>query len=340
VAVLARNAALEDELLRTLVDGRTPFAATVLIEVGTGRVLAVAEHSTRGDATGFALMPMAKAASVFKIVTTAALLRADVPASAKVCMHGGKTRMQPALLVDNPRRDHQCTTMSDALPLSQNVAIAKLALKHLEPGALRAEAERFGFLAPLDADIAIDSAASTATIPDDPFGFANAAAGFGDVKISALHGAVLAATIAQGGVMVAPRFVDDIEGAGADSVALDPSAPHRVLDEADAKKIAAMLEDTVSRGTARRSFAQGPRLKHSAAGKTGSLADYTTGLDTSWFVGFAPAERPRVAVATVVVNTSKWHVKAPYVAKEALRAYFKSESEKRSAAAPSVVASR
>jgi penicillin-binding protein A len=342
VAVLARDAELEQDLERTLVDGRTPFSATVLIEIGTGRVLAVAEHSTRGDASGFAFMPMAKAASIFKIVTTAALLRADVPAATKVCVHGGKTRMQPSLLVDNPRRDHQCTTMQDALPLSQNVAIAKLALKHLEPDALRAEAERFGFFQPLPTDIALESDASPAVIPEDPFGFANAAAGFGDVKISALHGAVLAATIAQGGVLVPPRFIDALEGK--DAPAIDAAAPRRVLDEADAKKIADMLEDTVVRGTARRSFSQGPRLKHSAAGKTGSLADYSTGLDTSWFVGYAPADRPRVAVATVVVNTSKWHVKAPYVAKEALRAYFvhdaaaKSDAKKK--AASTVVAAR
>ncbi len=83
-----------------------------------------------------------------------------------------------------------------------------------------------------------------------------------------------------------------------------------------------MMTETVTSGTARRAFGSGPRLTKSAAGKTGSLTDYQTGLDTSWFVGFAPAERPQVAVATVVVNQGKWHVKAPWVAKEALRAYF------------------
>jgi len=93
-----------------------------------------------------------------------------------------------------------------------------------------------------------------------------------------------------------------------------------------------MMADTVSEGTARRAFGTGPRLKHSAAGKTGSLTDYQTKLDTSWFVGFAPAERPQVAVATVVVNQGKWHVKAPYVAKEALRAFFAEREREQKAA--------
>lgn len=336
VALLAREPALEDTLERVLRDGRTPYAATVLVEVGTGRVLAVAEHSTRGDAEGLAYKPIAKAASIFKVVTTSALLRAGVSSSSTVCVHGGKTRMQPSLLVDNPRRDHLCTTLGDALALSQNVAIAKLALKHLEPAALRAEAARFGFSTPLEADVVLDAPASAADIPEDPFGFANAAAGFGDVNISALHGAVLAATIAQGGVLVPPRFVDHVEGGEAPAAA----EARRVLDADDARRIGAMMRDTVVRGTARRSFGEGPRLKEGAAGKTGSLADYKTGLDTSWFVGYAPADRPRVAVATVVVNTSKWHVKAPWVAKEALRAYFDADKTKAKAQRPAVVAAR
>jgi cell division protein FtsI/penicillin-binding protein 2 len=39
-------------------------------------------------------------------------------------------------------------------------------------------------------------------------------------------------------------------------------------------------------------------------------------------VGFAPVDDPQVAVASVVVNERLWRVKAPYVAREALRAWF------------------
>jgi cell division protein FtsI/penicillin-binding protein 2 len=100
-----------------------------------------------------------------------------------------------------------------------------------------------------------------------------------------------------------------------------------------------MMADTVEHGTAHRTFGAAPRLKRSAAGKTGSLTDYGTRLDTSWFVGFAPVDDPQVAVASVVVNGPRWHVKAPYVAKEALRSYFASEHAKKTAP-PTVVAAR
>ena len=302
-----REPLLEAKLKRVLRDGKTPYAATVLLEIGSGRVIAIAEHSTRGPAEGLALKAMAPAASIFKLVTSSALLQSGVSPDSAVCTHGGKTRMSPALLVENPRRDRLCATFADVVPQSLNVAIAKLALKHLDPDALRSEATRWGF-----GERFGDMDPSVAIIPDDPFAFANAAAGFGDVKISAMHGAMIAAAVVQDGLLVPPRLHDG----------QDQDAARRALPADTAKALKRMMVDTVAAGTGRRAFLQAPRLGASAGGKTGSLADYQTGLETSWFVGFAPADRPAIAVASVVINTASWHVKAPAVAKEALRAYF------------------
>ena len=54
-------------------------------------------------------------------------------------------------------------------------------------------------------------------------------------------------------------------------------------------------------------------------GKTGSLADRNPFRDYSWFVGFAPREAPKVAVAAVVVNEPRWRIRAPWLAREAMR---------------------
>ena len=324
-AVLTRDAALEREL-RGFVDGRAPYAATVLLDVRTGRVLAMAESSTRGNAAGLALRPMARAASVFKIVTTSALLQAGVSPAERVCIHGGFRRMQPQLLVDDAHRDRTCTSLGAALASSQNVAIAKLALAYLDPDRLRAEARRWGFDEPLPLDVDARAEASAAAIPDDPFGFANAAAGFGDVKISALHGALLASIVANAGMLVPPRLVESVDGAAA---APRARAATRAVDAATAGALRAMMVDTVKSGTARRTFASAPRLSVSVAGKTGSLADYDTGLETTWFVGFAPVDNPEVAVASVVMNEPVWHVKATLVAKEALRSWLRANAPAR-----------
>jgi peptidoglycan glycosyltransferase len=115
-------------------------------------------------------------------------------------------------------------------------------------------------------------------------------------------------------------IVDAVAGAAVPSA----GEPRRVIEAPVAAELARMMRNTVSEGTARRAFARarGPLRGISVAGKTGSLADAQPYRDYSWFVGYAPADRPQVAIATVVVNERLWHARAPTVAREALEAYF------------------
>jgi cell division protein FtsI/penicillin-binding protein 2 len=297
--------ALQARITRLLQDGKTPFGAVVVMEAHTGRILATAEHSTRGAAQGLATRPMAPAASVFKIVTSSALLEQGVSVSERVCFHGGKTRMREENLKDS-KRDSTCVRFDDVVPMSANVAVAKLARKHLTPALLQTQAARWGFgraVSSLD-----DEVPSVARIPTSPFEFAETAAGFGDVQLSALQGATIAGIVANDGVLVPAR---DVVGGDV--------RVERVISAEHARTLRRMMSDTVAHGTGRKAFSQRPLLPVSAGGKTGSLTDYKTGLDTSWFIGFAPADAPELIVAAVVVNTSKWHIKAPWLAKEALR---------------------
>jgi peptidoglycan glycosyltransferase len=318
-AVLTIDPRLQDKLERSLAGYRAPWGATVMLEAGSGRVLALAEHSeAEPERKGLALSAMAPAASVFKIVTAAALLERGVGVRDPVCYHGGRRRLQPRLLADDPRRDRRCVSLAQAFGHSTNVVFAKLADRDLDAQALRAAAERFLFNVPISFPRAVEP--SPANIPDDPFGFANAAAGFGDVRLSPLHAALLASVIANGGLLVPPVLVDEVEGAPLPS----PGAPWRVVDEGVASELGDMMRSTVTAGTARRVFR---RTAHglrgvAVAGKTGSLADPSPFRDYTWFVGFAPAEKPEVVVATVVVNGRLWHARAPTVAKEALEAFF------------------
>jgi peptidoglycan glycosyltransferase len=80
----------------------------------------------------------------------------------------------------------------------------------------------------------------------------------------------------------------------------------------------------VKKGSARRAFLERRRPamgRLGAGGKTGSLFIRSkAGQDLSWFVGFAPADKPEIAVAAYVINGPKWRIRAPYVGREALRA--------------------
>jgi len=318
-AILTLDPRLQARLERSLLAWGVPWGAVVVMEPTTGRVLALAAHSraepSRKDLATAALAP---AASIFKVVTAAALLEEGVPAEETVCYHGGKHRLAPRNLADDPRRDRRCVTLGSAFGHSTNVVFAKLAGRGLDAARLRETAERFLFNAPIPFAWPVE--VSSAEIPDDEFGLANTAAGFGKVRLSPLHGALLAATIANGGLLVPPVLVDAVE----DSAWPPPPAPRRVVGEAVAAELSRMMRSTVTEGTARRAFRRvAPAMRGVAvAGKTGSLADPSPYRDHSWFVGYAPADRPEIAVAAVVVNERLWRVRAPSLAREALEAYF------------------
>jgi cell division protein FtsI/penicillin-binding protein 2 len=89
-----------------------------------------------------------------------------------------------------------------------------------------------------------------------------------------------------------------------------------------------MMRETVIAGTARKAFRRvaSPMRGVTVAGKTGSLSDVRPFRDYSWFVGYAPADRPEVAIATLVVNDRLWHARASQVAREALEAYFQTRA--------------
>ena len=319
-AVLTLDPRLQARLERTLAEAASPYAATVLLDPRTGRILAMAESSRAEPkrAAGLALRALAPAASIFKIVTAAALLEQGYSPEEPVCYHGGRHRLDPKLLADDSRRDHACLPLSAAFGHSANVVFAKLADRGLSAEVLRATAGRFLFNAEIPFAAPVET--SRAQIPVDRFGLANTAAGFGEVRLSPLHAALVGAVVANKGVLVPPWTIDLVEGGEVPAA----QEPVRVVDERVAEQLGVMMRETVSHGTATRAFARPPReLKGVAvAGKTGSLNERAPFRDHSWFVGYAPADDPQVVVATVVVNGPLWRVRAPWVAREALAAYF------------------
>jgi peptidoglycan glycosyltransferase len=333
-AVLTTVPRLQERIEKVLADHRVPWAAAVMLEPSTGRILAMAEHSQREPGRrGLSLEARAPAASVFKIITSSALLRRGFEPGAEICYHGGQHRVQPSLLADDPRRDRRCLSLSSALGKSANVVFAKLADRALNATLLRAEADRFLFNQSIPFAQRVET--SRAEIPEEPFALATTAAGFGPVRLSPLHGALVAAIVANGGVFVPPDVVASSSGA----VPRPSEGPHRVLDAEVAAELAAMMRTTVTEGTGRRAF-KAPRSRQSSmqgltvAGKTGSLSEADPFRDYSWFVGFAPADNPRVAFAVVVVNDRNWRVKAPWVARAAVEAWADWDGGRPEAPAP------
>src|SRR5882724_6851232 len=287
-------------------------AAVVALDPRTGKVLAMAEIGE-----GAVTKPVYPAASVFKIVTGAALLEKGVSPDDETCYHGGIRRLVGKLLQDKPNLDRRCLSLSMAMAKSANVVFAKMAVKHLDGEELRKSAERFLFNRPIF-DQPLEQ--SSAEIPDDGLGFAKSAAGFGQVKLSPMHAALIAASVGNGGVAMEPSLIDAVN-----DEAVESTGSLRLMNVETAGALRDMMKLTVSQGTATPTFHERRRNvlgSIEVAGKTGSLSNYKPFKDYSWFVGFAPADDPKIAVAAVVVNGPKWRIHAPYIAREALKAYL------------------
>ncbi len=320
-----------------------PFSAAAVLSVPDGRLLALAGRSEADpslDVNALTLRPWAPAASVFKVVAAAALLQeGHLDPLTRVCYHGGRSSVSIENLLDLPTRDRACGDLAYGIGKSQNAIIAKLAVRHLRPEQLERVAAAFGFGQPIDFDAEVEP--SEVDIPQEPLELARAAAGFWHSSLSVLHGALLAATVANRGSMPAAHIVDQAVDASGTPVELRRLPARRVLDPVVAERVGEMMRLTTSMGTARRSFRDRrghPTLPISVAGKTGTLfhrgrpqdpaLPSATGLSDdervgySWFIGFAPAERPRIAFAVLLGNRVARPLRAHVVARQVLAEYL------------------
>lgn len=321
-ALLSLHPGLQQHVAEVYARYEVPSGALVAMEPASGRVLAYYSHGGEPRSGDLARDPSPPAASVFKIVTAAALVDAGVDANADVCYHGGSSGLELRHLVDDPARDRSCASLSTAMGGSINSVFAKLADRHLDGQTIERYASAFGFGHALPFDV--PTRVSPSEVPNDRLERARTAAGFWHMHMSPLHGALIAATVANGGRMPRASLVDEVlDPGGRRAYRTTPSVFRNVVPASTARAVTAMMKTTVSEGTARRSFfdqrgnAFLPGIE--VAGKTGSLTGSEPYRDYSWFVGFAPADAPEIAVAALVVNEPRWRIKGAYAAREAMR---------------------
>jgi len=243
--------------------------------------------------------------STFKIITAAAALESGIDPNAKVRVDD-PYRADPSwgsYAVRSSTGAHGDFDMALAFERSENIYFAKIGLQ-VGPQKLVEYASRFGIgTAPkLDLSAARGQLSSTGAI-DRPTLLADTAFGQGELLVSPLQMALVAATIARGGIMPTPHYAVAVKDTAGNLVRpIEPGAVGRVIRPETARTIAQMLVRAVQAPGA---FAFGARIPNvNVAGKTGT-AENPSGAPHGWFVGFAPAEAPTVAIAVVIENTPK-----------------------------------
>ena len=333
----------------------TARGAVVVLDPRTGEVLALVSSPTfdasavadpaTGDAAFRALqsdptLPLLPRAtqgryvpgSIFKIVTAIAGLGGGAisPDTTFPQQPGAEA---DGLLVDGFRvRDgHHPATGSTALDFvgaveaSCNIWFALAGLRIGGP-ALVDWASRLGFGEPIPFDLPVAASQVTGGKGGAPGGFlddvevANAAYGQGQTLVTPLQMALVAATVANGGDLMRPYLVAAATGRSG-TTTLSAQEWRRVLPEAQAAEIADAMRQAVN-GRIGRQFTKGAAVAGLVvAGKSGT-AELDPGTSPhSWFIGFAPADGARVAIAVIVEESAGGTRRASPIAGQVLAAW-------------------
>lgn len=243
--------------------------------------------------------------STFKIITGAAALETGVDPNAKVRVDDPwqADKSWGTYFVRSSSRAHGDYTMADAYRLSENIYFAKIGLQ-IGGQKIAEYAQRFGIGVPTRCDIAAAKGQLSRTgALDRPTLIADTAYGQGELLVSPLQMALVAATIGMGGIMPTPHYASEVRDAAGHAIrVIAPGPLGQVIRPETARALTTMLVGAVSGPGAFAFAAKIPGVN--VAGKTGS-AENPSGAPHGWFVGFAPAEAPTVAVAILLENSPK-----------------------------------
>ena len=145
------------------------------------------------------------------------------------------------------------------------------------------------------------------------------AIGQGKTQITPLHNLMIVSAIANGGTLMKPYMIDHVENVGGQTVKkFLPSAYGTLMSANDAQFLTHLMSQVVEIGTG--SAMRG--ASYTVAGKTGS-AEFEAGKEThSWFVGFAPADKPKVAICVLAEESGSGGAVAAPIARQVLDRYF------------------
>jgi len=302
--------------------------AVVALEPSTGKVLALvsspsydpnllASHDPEVQAQAWRELrddpnnPLANRAisetyppgSTFKVITTAAALQAGATVSEQLTAAPSIRLPDSTASLENyggaPCAAEPTVSLSEAFAKSCNTAFVQLGLATgAEP--LRSMAHSFG----LDSNpsvIPLQVAESSVGVIPDAAALGMSSIGQKDVAVTPLENAVVAATIANDGVAMQPYLVESLKGPDLSNISTTvPYQQRRAVSPEIAAKLTELMV-SAEKVAQQKGAIPGVQI----ASKTGTAEHGTDPRHTpphAWYIAFAPAQSPKVAVAVVVEN--------------------------------------
>lgn len=288
----------------------------VVLDVKTGRILALAQSPTSDPnspkRTSQGLRNLAveqefEPGSTAKVMTVAAAVN--------------EGKVDPTTPFDIPNRlvrggfpfkddvDHHGYKMTTAgvLAKSSNIGTIQIA-ERIGAAKLDSYLQAFGIGQPSGLNFPAENPGYLPSLDKwNPQTFSNIAYGQA-FSVNAIQAASVFATIANNGTRVTPRLIDSITSPDGQTTEAPASSSTQVVTEQTAKTMISMMEEVVSkRGTAPQAAVPGYRV----AGKTGTaqlVNEDGSGYGSRYvasFIGLAPADNPRLAIAVIARNPTK-----------------------------------
>ena len=262
--------------------------------------------------------------STFKVITTASALENIKDATSRIFKDTGKIEFQDGSSLNNfNNKANGNINLKKAMSVSAYFVYGSLAME-LGTDMLKTTAEAFGVNKSLkDLDIPISTSRFPSLENYEVGNIAQTGIGQSSILSTPMQMAMVASAIANDGVIMKPTLIKEIVTSGGRvKKSLEPEALYNAISSENASIIKEYMVGVVQ-----------DRIKSSwknvfngldAAGKTGT-ADYklSTGEDAvphAWFIGFAPADDPQVAIAVIVENGGTGGTTAAAVAGKVLKA--------------------
>lgn len=322
---------LDVDVQRALVAELRPYerAAGVVLDPRSGAVLALASvpsfdpnaldtafpallHDVRSPLLDRAISGLYPPGSTFKIVTAADALDAGIVTPETTFVDTGGLAVGTFTVRNDEEERTGTQTLVGAFALSSNVDFARVALdlgvdRWFEYAAKWSLGQSLEFDLPAARDRLPEKADVT------PSMLAQLGFGQASLLVTPLRMALIGATIANAGSMPRPYLVRSIARRDT-QLATRPETLAQPISADTAREVRDMMIAVVARGTGTTAALSNVTV----AGKTGTATN-PHGKSHAWFVAFAPARAPRIAVAVVVENVGYGGTFAAPIAKRVLR---------------------
>ncbi len=308
------------------------FGAVVAIEPSSGRVKVLAsnppydpnrvpfelselnENELEAPLLDRATQGQYPPGSTFKVVTAAAGLDSGTITPETTIDAPGELDVQGQPLQNDFTEDFGPISLDTALTNSVNTWFAQLG-EQLGEETLFEYMDAFGFNSTPAIDLPEDQVYRSGIFENeelltrnDPLDLARVAIGQERLAVTPLQMAEVAAAVANGGSLMKPQIWSRVvDPDGRVTKSLDPSRYSQPIDEQTAAELTTAMEGVVSEGTGTNAAIPGVAV----AGKTGTAEtpfNETCGGGTeenqAWFIGFAPADEPQIAIAATVECTT------------------------------------